>query len=145
VEDAAEADGVLEEAVDVEHCSIGAGVGDVVYVRHHLLAHPRRGDPPPTYLRDHRRLRPGPNRPSDNLSSPTNFPENYVFIWFSFCCCCFRKEKKSEIGFLFRRRRMHASGPACGFSTRRNRNPRYTIVMVSDFTIQSSSNWQMSL
>lgn len=47
VEDAAEADGVLEEAVDVEHGGVGAGVGDVVDVRDHLLTHGRcaAGDP----------------------------------------------------------------------------------------------------
>lgn len=43
MEDAAEADGVLEEAVDVEHGGVGAGVGDVVDVRDHLLAHGRCG------------------------------------------------------------------------------------------------------
>jgi hypothetical protein len=47
VEDAAEADGVLEEAVDVEHGGVGAGVGDVVDVRDHILAHPRCGASPP--------------------------------------------------------------------------------------------------
>jgi hypothetical protein len=39
VEDAAEADGVLKEAVDVEHGGVGAGGGDVVDVRDHILAH----------------------------------------------------------------------------------------------------------
>lgn len=50
VEDAAEADGVLEESVDVEHGRVGAGVGDVVDVRHHLLAHPPRGVPLPEQM-----------------------------------------------------------------------------------------------
>ena len=40
VEDAAEAEAVLEEAVDVEHGGVGAGGGDVVDVRDHILAHP---------------------------------------------------------------------------------------------------------
>ena len=50
MEDAAEADGVLEEAIDVEHGVVGAGGGDVVNVRDHLVAHPRCGgdaSPPP--------------------------------------------------------------------------------------------------
>ena len=47
VEDAAEADGVLEEAVDVEDGGVGAGVGDVVDVRDHIVAHPRCGASPP--------------------------------------------------------------------------------------------------
>jgi len=47
VEDAAEADGVLEEAVDVEDGGVGAGVGDVVDVGDHILAHPRCGASPP--------------------------------------------------------------------------------------------------
>ena len=47
VEDATEADGVLEEAVDVEDGGVGAGVGDVVDVRDHIVAHPRCGASPP--------------------------------------------------------------------------------------------------
>lgn len=56
VEDAPEADGVLEEAVDVEDGVVGGGVGDVVDVRDHLLAHPRCGASPRLAAGDRRDL-----------------------------------------------------------------------------------------
>lgn len=86
MEDAAEADGVLEEAVDVEHGAVGAGVGDVVDVRDHLLAHPRcaAGDRPslvPERMTDRARLL------SDDFSALRfrflTLPA--FFRWFWFC------------------------------------------------------------
>ena len=90
VEDVTEVDGVLQEAVDVEHGGVGASVGDVIDMRHHLLVHPR-----------HRSLSPGagPHLSIDLCLRPVRQ-----------CVLLFeRREAEGEDGERRRKRRARAS------------------------------------